>query len=142
MRKHLIWIVVLIIALSACGIKKTYSPAQSERNIVKIEIIDVYSWHEYVAGGTYEHDVVCEIPKKNYDLFFKDLWDIPCKSYYGSPYNGFAEDTIRITYSDGAFELVGEKSVYYETLDGKWTYPSYDFESEAYYNFLSAWEAI
>lgn len=49
---------------------------------------------------------------------------------------------VCITYSDGAFELVGEKSVYYETLDGEWTYPSYDMEYEAYINFLSAWKAM
>jgi len=142
MRKRLIWIVVFVVALSACGIKKTYSPAQPKSNIVQIEIVDVHRWHEYVPGGTYEHDVICEIPEKNYDLFFKGLQNIPCKSYYGSPYNGFAEDTICITYSDGAFELVGEKSVYYETLKGEWTYPSYDMEYEAYINFLSAWKTM
>lgn len=142
MRKIAIWIVIFSAFLSGCGIKKTYSPAQPESNIVQIEIINVSRWHEYVPGGTYEHEVVCEIPAKNFDLFFKGLRDVPCNSYYGSPYNGFMEDTIRITYSDGSFELIGEKSVYYETKEGEWTYPSYDMELDAYTSFLSSWRVM
>lgn len=122
--------------------KKTYSLAQSEKNIAQIEIINITGWFNYTPGSDYDFEVVSEISVKDYPSFLDALYDIPCYSYYGSPYNGFMDDTIRITYADGSFELVGEKSVYYETADDKWTYPSYDFEQEAFKCFLSSWKAI
>jgi len=140
MRKIAILLAAFFIFLSGCGIKKIYSPAQPESNIAKIEIINVIRWFEYTPGSDYNFEVICEIAEENYGTFLKGLRNVPCYSYYGSPYNGFMEDTIQITYSDGAFELVGEKSVYYETADGDWAYPSYDFEQESYKNFLSSWK--
>jgi len=142
MRKIAIWIVIFSTFLSGCEIKKTYSPAQPESNIAQIEIVNINRWFEYTPGSDYDFEVVCEITEENYSAFLEGLRNVPCCSYYGSPYNGFMEDTIRITFSDGAFELVGEKSVYYETSEGEWTYPSYDLEQEAYKNFLSSWKAV
>lgn len=140
--KIVICFAAFIALLSGCGVAKTYSLAQSERNIAQIEIIDIKNWHEYTPGGDYEFEVVREISAKYHSTFLEELYDVPCYSYYGSPYDGFAENTIRISYLDGSFELVSEKTVYYEAVDGDWTYPSYDFEEEAFNSFLSLWKAV
>ena len=140
MRKLAVLFAVFILWLSGCGIRKEYSTAQEISNVERIEIINVKKWYEYNPGDDYEFDLVCEISKENHSAFLKELHKLPCSSYYGSPYDGIMENTIRITYIDGSFELVGERAVYYETVTGEWMYPSYDFEKEPFESFLSFWK--
>ena len=140
MRKLFGFLCVFLILLAGCGVRKNYSTAQKESNVVRIEIINIKKWYNHTPGNDYEFDVVCEIAEAYHATFLKELYDLPCSHYYGSPYDGIMEDAIRITYKDGSFELVTERSVYYETANGAWAYPSYDFEQEPFEGFVTSWK--
>ena len=140
MKKIAIWILPIMILLTCCQKKASFALVQSEATVDRIEIIWVYNWFDYDPDDTDTFEICYTISKEQHSTFLEDLYDVPCYKYRNDPIQGFGQNTIRVTYSDGAFEMIGARSVYYETADGEWKYPTYYFDAEAFEDLIAAYK--
>lgn len=140
MRKIAIWILPIVLLLTSCQKASAFALVQPEATVDKIEIIWVYNWLEYDPDDTDTYEICYTILKEQHISFLEDLYDVPCYKYRNDPFQGFGQNTIRVTYLDGAFELIGARTVYYETADGEWKYPTYYFDTEAFGSLISAYK--
>ena len=136
MRKIVFWIVLVMILLSTCQKKATFSLSQSEDNIDKIEIIWIDPWLTYKPEDADTFRIQKTIDPNQYSDFLKELYDVPCYRYRNDPFQGFDQNTIRVIYLDGSYELIGPRTVYYETPAGDWKYPPYYFDSDSFEEFI------
>lgn len=137
MRKIGILFILIIIMLSTCQKRTAFSLSQSEASVDKIEIIAVDPLHIYSHDDTSTFQVQQTIAPNLHITFLKKLYDVPCYRYRNDPIQGFDQNTIRVTYRDGSYELIGWCTVYYETPAGDWKYPPYYFDKEAFVEFIS-----
>ena len=137
MRKIGITFVLIMIMLSACQKRATFSLSQSEASVDRIEIIAVDPQRIYSHDDTSTFQIQQIIAPNQHSMFLKELYDVPCYRYRNDPIQGFNQDTIRVIYLDGSYELIGWRTVYYETPAGDWKYPPYYFEGEAFEEFIA-----
>lgn len=140
MKRLVICILLLALILSGCVRRVPPSLVQPEDQVVSIEILDVYRWHEHTPGDPLPEgilEVVCEI--SNHEEILNALHQLPRYRPLGDPLLGFHGHTIRITYQDGSFEMIGEACSYYETPDGEWHYKHDRFNHETFEDFLSTY---
>ena len=140
MKKYLICILLCTLIFSGCVRRVTTPLSQPENQVAAIEILDVYRWHEHTPGEPLQDgifEVVCEIP--SHEEFLDALNQLPRYSTFGDPIEGFNGNTVRITYQDGSFEMIGKRCSYYETPDGDWDYEHDHFNHESFEEFLSTY---
>ena len=137
MKRIVIMCLLLCFTLSGCGTEVSFSLSQPENNIKQIEVVWVYNWLTYEHTDTDTFEIISTVSEKQHDIFLEDLYNVSCYRYRGDRIEGFDQNTIRITYLDGSIELIGARSVYYETVEGEWEYPPYHFDGEAFDDFIS-----
>ena len=130
-----------IFLLSSCQRRFDFTLAQPEDQIVNIEIICVDSWLTYDPENTATFYIQWTIDPARYDAFLKELYQVPCYRYVNDPSQAFGKNTIRVSFSDGSYELIGSATVYYETATGDWEYPFCYFDKEAFERFISDFSA-
>ncbi len=146
MKEGIFSLIALILAffMSSCQPQEDFSLVGPEDQVASIEIITVYNWSGIPYGGPkYDpedpnsYEIQWTIDPEQHDEFLKELYKVPCYRYTNDPWESFAKNTIRVTYSDGSYELIGEVTVYYETPEGDWKYPRYYFNKEGFDKFIS-----
>jgi len=125
-------ILLLAFLLSYCQKRTSFSLSQPENAVKKIEIIavDPYRFYNHEDSRTFK--ILQTINPVQHGSFLKELYDVPCYRYRNDPLQGFDQHTVRVTYLDGSYELIGSRTVYYKTPDGAWKYPPYYFDEEAF----------
>ena len=137
MRKFAIWMILILFLLNSCQRRRDFSLEQPEDQVVAIEIICILTWSGYDPENENTFEVQRTIDPVQYDTFLQKLYDVPCYRYFNDPLEGVGKNTIRVSFSDGSYQLIGEDTVYYETSIGDWEYPRYYFDKEAFDAFLS-----
>ncbi len=139
MQKNVIWITLIIILLTCCQKKVAFTLSQQENEVDKIEIIWIYDWFSYNPENVDTFQIQQTIDPGEYSAFLKELYSVPCYRYRNDPFHGFSNNTIRVTYLDGGYELIGAHTVFYETAAGDWTFPPYYFDSNAFDKYINSW---
>ena len=137
MKRIIILCSILCFALSGCKKEVSFSTCQPEDNITQIEVIWVYNWLTYEHADIDTFEIISIVPEEQHTVFLENLYNVSCYRYHGDPFEGFDQNTIRITYLDGSIELIGARTVYYETVAGEWKYPPFYFDNEAFKSFVS-----
>ena len=146
MKEGIFSLIALIVAflMSSCQPQEDFSLVGPEDQMDSIEIITVYNWSGIPYGGPkYDpedpnsYEIQWSIDPEQHDEFLKELYKVPCYRYTNDPWESFAKNTIRVTYSDGSYEYIGEATVYYETATGDWSYPKCYFDREKFREFVS-----
>ena len=79
---------------------------------------------------------VITVDQEQWQRFLADLKEIPCKQYFNDPVQGFSGNVIRITYTDGSYEVIGPLAGLHVDPKGKWTYKDYYFEKDVFAVFV------
>ena len=122
--------------LCACQKRAAFSLSQPEDMVEQIEIISVDPQRMYHHDDASTFQIQKCIPSEQHEAFLQELYDVPCYRYRNDPFQGFGPNTIRITYLDGSYELIGWRTVYYETPAGDWKYPPYYFDGEGFAEYI------
>ena len=138
----LLVILLLLLHLSSCSTNNSYTFMQPFENTERIELIAVspppyqtYRYKEYAAL-----EPIAEIDKTNWDGFRSALQELECKTYFGDPPTGIYGDAIRITYTDGAIELIGVGAGEYYDSERNAKDRYFYFEQSDYEAFISKWK--
>ena len=135
--KILIPVLCAIAVLAWCHKTNQYTLAQPNSCISNVEIVHVPS-HTIVDDGAYEKIVVtATIPDDQIPSFLDDFSRVPSKKDFGHPAYYVEGNVVRITYSDGAFELIGKYAGFYATSSGETDYIDYHFTVSRFEQFIS-----
>ena len=133
MKKYIIYIsliVLVLIFMSGCEKKAEYEFLQPNENIVKIEYVTDWYNNETI--------LINELSKDKTEKFLIDFKNIDCYTYFTDPGSiEPGEDAIKITYTNGEFELINRtgQELY---KDEKFKYLGlYYFDSEQFQDFIN-----
>ena len=112
--KYLITAFLLsVLLLCGCGSTVRQFPLhQSTENIIKIELLKN---NATIEEPNIDFSVVCELPEESFAEFMDSLLHMTCYKYFGDMPTEIGTLAIRITYSNGDIEIVGNDNNAYFT---------------------------
>ena len=128
--------VVLTLSLMGCFFSREekYEFRQEFDQIVSIEILK----KEYDSNdATTPAKMIKAIPPEEHRALIDALLELEGFRLFYEPSTGVGMYYIRITYKDGAQELMGNYSTAYITADGKLHEDNYSFCREPFYDLIS-----
>ena len=132
--------VTVVLLLTRCRHKEDYTLAQPAENITGVEIVYVGN-SRILCGGFYESiKPVCTIAEEDWEAFFTDFYAMDCSGYLNDPNLNYEGELIRITYSDGGFEVIGTHAGFYCTKDRDQRYIYLRFDEDLYQSLISKWK--
>ena len=138
MNKRIIVIILLTFLLfSGCTTRNNYVFMQSLENVQSIEIIYVSPYQSYNHKDYLELEPIASVEKSNWDNFKKEFDKMSCKAYFLDPPLSISKNVIRMTYVDGAVELICASSGLYYT-DEEEKYQNIYFDQTEFDNFVEA----
>ncbi len=135
MKKLVSFLLMLSVFMTGCAEKREYNFMQPLENISKIEIVyfspyDTYRTKEYLET---EADKVIE--QQDWESLISQIEQMQYKKEFMDPSGGISSFTLRITYLDGAVELVCARgSLYITEHDDKMRYIYFD--KQTFYDVL------
>lgn len=132
----MIGIIFLILLLSGCKERDKYVFLQPLEGVQSIEIVYVSPYQPYNHVDYLELQPIACINKSNWDIFTNEFEKMTCHSYFLDPPLGISGNAIKLTYTDGAVELICAKSVLHY-IDGEEKYQNIYFDQAEFDNFIS-----
>ena len=108
MKRIAILVMLLSLVFSGCIFRRktNYEFLHSTDQIVSIDILDNDD-HNPLLEDEPDPKVLCVISEDEFDSVISTLANIPGNEFLNDPPEGYGPVVIRITYSNGDFELIG-----------------------------------
>lgn len=130
-------LILIVLLLALCSRKDAYTLSQPYPNVVNVEIVYVANDMILVKGFYDSIEPICALEAEQIDAFFDKFNTMACSRYLNDPAESVTGEVIRVTYRDGAFELIGHQAGFYCAKDKNWNYRPYYFDDEVFYQFIS-----
>ena len=145
MKKRWIWVAVAVIVVIAAIILNnvlrddSYTFQQQRSNVVGVDIVYVEDL-SHLTRGYYEGAAqpVFTVDESAWDAFFNGVAQLEVKSAADPPREGLSGELLRVTYEDGAFEIIGPYMYYYRNAQSHWSYDYHVIDQEALQNLINS----
>jgi len=132
----IIFITILIFSIIFFKNLYRYDLHEPKENIASIEIVNIENYLQ-VRNLYFENiDVVCVIPTEHINSFLNDFFALKYEFYLGDPSYYFEGNAIKISYSSGAFELIGTNCGLYRDSKKNTIYVSRFVNNKEFQEFL------
>lgn len=137
MKRIVILVMMLSLVLSGCIFKRktNYEFLHSADQIVSIVILDNDD-HNPLLEDEPDPTVLCVISEDAFDSVISTLENIPGNEFLNDPPEGYGSVVIRITYSNGDFELIGRHNSSVHLASGRNYSENFLFNQERFCEFL------
>ena len=142
MKKTLFFILTLVVAvfvIISCDGRSTYPLAQSRDSIDKIELVDFSIYRYNTEENFLTEPSLMTIDPSMHDTFLDMFFTVNCREHVFHSQQMIEGPTIRITYMDGAYELICAGDAYYCDENKRSQYRPYGFDRENFTNFFESW---
>ena len=133
-------LICVMLLLTLCGQRNKFTLSQPYDNVSSVEIVYVADDNILVKGFLDSIQSVCTVNVGQWHAFFDDFYSITCSQYLNDPAESVTGEVIRVTYKDGAFDLIGRYSIFYCTSEKSWDYLPYYFDYDAFNAFINVWK--
>lgn len=121
--------ICFIFAVSGCYLNVRYSFLHDTSEIASIEIVEILEPQN--INDTQIEKALITI--EDVERFLKEFSKIPCDKIYGQPSSIFGGTiVIKLTYTNGAYELISNDAQHLFYVDRPWQYGSYVFDKEPF----------
>ena len=138
MKKSIFAVVLLfglLLCCNGCKANKTYTFMQTADNISAIDIVYVEPFFNDQVR------VIRAIDSEHWEELLSDFSSIPCKSQSMDPYHSTSGTVMRITYTDGCYEIISAFTGKQINTKGECHYPFLRFDIDAYRDFINKWKS-
>lgn len=134
-KKCLVFLALLLVLLTGCNRNRVYPFAYSSDQISNIEIVNIPASSFMRGGDLQDITSVKTVFAEDWEALLSDFHEVRCYKYFNDPPTILEGLGIRITYTDGSYDIVGSHTGCYilgEDIKYRW----YGFDQEAFLNFI------
>ena len=137
MKRIAILVMLLSLVFSGCIFKRktNYEFLHSADQIVSIVLLDNDD-HNTLLAREPNPTVLCVISEEEFESVISTLANIPGNKVINDPPRGYGSVVIRITYSNGDFELIGRHNSSVHLASGRDYSENFLFNQEGFCEFL------
>ena len=137
MKRIVILVMLLSLVFSGCIFKRktNYEFLHSADQIDSIVLLDNDD-HNTLLDREPDPTVLCVISEDEFESVISTLANIPGNEFINDPPRGYGSVVVRITYSNGDFELIGRHNSSVHLASGRNYAENFLFNQEGFSEFL------
>lgn len=118
-----------------------YAFQQDRSNVAGVDIVYVKDL-SHLTTGYYEGaaETVSVIDEASWDSLFKRFDELRVKTASHPPREELSGQLIRVTYEDGAFEIIGPYMYYYRDAKGQQSYDCHAIDREEFEDLVNSFK--